>query len=503
MLTHRAPFGLRATLVSVFAAALIAGAAHADDRMWNTPFDGNFGDGFNWDDGEQPAPGPEDSAVFDVAADFTVTFVENQTTDRVRVRDGFVTFQFDPSIGYTLLNELSTTPGVAVGVGDGDIASLTLRGGIMHAVFTDVGDGADAFGELTIDAGWLQNEQQLTVGNQGVGFFHVLDQGAATNGIASVGLLGGSYGVATVGGFQSEWSCDGALTIGKGGVGELLVDDGGYVACHDAVIAQRTSSRGAATVRGAESDWLVDGTLDVGMNGVGSLAIEDGAKVIVRDFATVGTFPGNPEEEPQGDGGLGDVVVDGANSIWSVEGDLYVPFLGRGTLVMAAGGTVVVQQGDFFPSLLGEEQEPLVFGLAHADDYPFAAMAIAGIVSKDADSPGARVVLVDGFEPIEGDHFVLMEAASGVDVMTLSLPELTDPLEWLVTQTSTELTITAVIGTSCQGDIDLSGSVDFNDLLVILDEWGPCPDCPGDLNDDDAVDFDDLLIVLEAWGPCP
>lgn len=64
-------------------------------------------------------------------------------------------------------------------------------------------------------------------------------------------------------------------------------------------------------------------------------------------------------------------------------------------------------------------------------------------------------------------------------------------------------TSTTMIGT-CQGDTDANGFVEFDDLLVVLSTWGPCPDCcPGDVDGDNEVDFDDLLIVLSQWGPCP
>ena len=58
----------------------------------------------------------------------------------------------------------------------------------------------------------------------------------------------------------------------------------------------------------------------------------------------------------------------------------------------------------------------------------------------------------------------------------------------------------------CPADIDDSGAVDFDDLLLILSEWGPYKDCPpfipADIDEDCDVDFDDLLRVLAAWGPC-
>jgi hypothetical protein len=62
-------------------------------------------------------------------------------------------------------------------------------------------------------------------------------------------------------------------------------------------------------------------------------------------------------------------------------------------------------------------------------------------------------------------------------------------------------------GCSCPEDVDVSGLIGFGDLLVILSEWGDCPDppdpCAADVNDDDVVDMDDVEAVLAAWGNCP
>jgi CxxC motif-containing protein (DUF1111 family) len=56
---------------------------------------------------------------------------------------------------------------------------------------------------------------------------------------------------------------------------------------------------------------------------------------------------------------------------------------------------------------------------------------------------------------------------------------------------------------SCEGDLNGDDVVDVLDLLVLLDDWGPCAGCNSDLNGDDVVDVLDLLILLDAWGPCP
>jgi hypothetical protein len=51
-------------------------------------------------------------------------------------------------------------------------------------------------------------------------------------------------------------------------------------------------------------------------------------------------------------------------------------------------------------------------------------------------------------------------------------------------------------------DIDGNGSIDGEDLFVILSTWGPCqPEspCPGDLNGDGVVDAEDIMQLLGAW----
>jgi hypothetical protein len=65
-----------------------------------------------------------------------------------------------------------------------------------------------------------------------------------------------------------------------------------------------------------------------------------------------------------------------------------------------------------------------------------------------------------------------------------------------------DLTINREVEVACPADLDGSGSVDFQDLLLMLVAWGPCVDCPADIDGNDVVDFQDLLSMLVAWGPC-
>ncbi|MCH2133505.1 MAG: dockerin type I repeat-containing protein [Phycisphaerales bacterium] len=49
------------------------------------------------------------------------------------------------------------------------------------------------------------------------------------------------------------------------------------------------------------------------------------------------------------------------------------------------------------------------------------------------------------------------------------------------------------------GDVNGDGSVDVQDLLILLDQYGDCPDCLADLDGNGQVDVTDLLQLLEDW----
>ncbi|MHC4993117.1 MAG: hypothetical protein ACYTGC_19260 [Planctomycetota bacterium] len=51
-------------------------------------------------------------------------------------------------------------------------------------------------------------------------------------------------------------------------------------------------------------------------------------------------------------------------------------------------------------------------------------------------------------------------------------------------------------------DVDLSGGVDSDDLVIVILAWGPNPGHPADITGDDLVNVEDLLLVILGWGPC-
>ena len=60
-------------------------------------------------------------------------------------------------------------------------------------------------------------------------------------------------------------------------------------------------------------------------------------------------------------------------------------------------------------------------------------------------------------------------------------------------------------GEHFHADVNADGSVDVNDLLAVINAWGPCKvecpaTCPADLNHSGSIDVDDLLLVIQQWS---
>ncbi len=70
---------------------------------------------------------------------------------------------------------------------------------------------------------------------------------------------------------------------------------------------------------------------------------------------------------------------------------------------------------------------------------------------------------------------------------------------------------TPVAPITCPADVappSGDGLVNVNDLLAVINGWGPCalpcpPYCTADINHDCVVNVNDLLAVINAWGVCP
>ena len=50
------------------------------------------------------------------------------------------------------------------------------------------------------------------------------------------------------------------------------------------------------------------------------------------------------------------------------------------------------------------------------------------------------------------------------------------------------------------GDVNGDGAVNVTDLLLLLEQYGPCTDCLADLDGNGEVNVDDALLVLADWS---
>lgn len=60
----------------------------------------------------------------------------------------------------------------------------------------------------------------------------------------------------------------------------------------------------------------------------------------------------------------------------------------------------------------------------------------------------------------------------------------------------------------CPADINGNGAVNVDDLLALINAWGPCPsgNCPADIappGGNGIVNVDDLIKIINSWGACP
>lgn len=494
------------TILAAFAATTPQAMGQGVIRTWHVPNlgspNGEFSDFFRWrDESNNPGvPGFADVARFNFGGMYSVDFTQDQLTDRLQVRGGYVTFRLSPpahagaSYEYMLSNPMTASPSIVVGMSVNDTAGLNVIGGALRGVFTDVGLDSGSFGMLQVsgqDAS-LHNQLQLRVGNKGAGLFDLLDGAQAHNDIASIGTGNGSFGQATIEGSGTHWSCSGNLTIGKGGYGAMRISDQALVTSGNAIIAQQLSSFGDVEVAGAGSAWEIAGTLDVGMHGSGELRIRNGAAVSNLTFATLGLNPTGPQDTEL----QGRAVIDGIDSLWSVNGNIYVGLFANGSLTLARGGRIEVS-GNLYEGTVSAGGSQLRIELGSSTDYSMSpAVHLGGESQWNGD---VHVAFVDGFTPALGDVYRILTAELGGN-FTYNLPALPEPLQWQVMADGINSDLQII--EPAIGDLNGDGVVDVSDLLILMGAWGPCPGkaCPADLNGDGFVDISDLLILFSNWG---
>ncbi|HEX2473397.1 MAG TPA: hypothetical protein VHK01_01550 [Lacipirellulaceae bacterium] len=222
---------------------------------------------------------------------------------------------------------------------DGNGALEINSGGLVNSGQAVVGNSPGSSGNAAVSGSgstWIN--QGLQVGLDGIGTLGVSAGGRVdTRHVAYLGSNGGR-GTAVVDGTNSWWSVGGWLLVGTSGIGKLEINNGGRVSVAEySYIATDVGGSGEVHVNGVGASWVVgndtNDNLYVGNDGHGTLRITDGGQVTNGGVAILGSRfnPSNP---------TGTVAVDGAGSTWTSGGRLAVGADGSGTIQITRGGRV-------------------------------------------------------------------------------------------------------------------------------------------------------------------
>ena len=254
-------------------------------------------------------------------------------------------------------------------VGVNDEGTVNIHGGTWDATGQDVRIGLQADGTVNQTAGtWsnrvtdvgvnggngyvnqsggTHNDTMAYIGHSSYGEYNLSGigtewntSGTSPNGSAQIGVDAGVKGVVNVS-TQATWTVDNALTVAVNGTGELNISVGGVtdVVNGDVIIGRNTGSLGHVTVTDNNSLLQIqNGNLTVAYAGNNSIldVLAGGMVDVQTGYATIG----------RNQGVTGTVNVDGNNSHFRVESDLYVGENGNGYLNITDFGKTEVVTGN-------------------------------------------------------------------------------------------------------------------------------------------------------------
>ncbi|MCH2135428.1 MAG: FG-GAP-like repeat-containing protein, partial [Phycisphaerales bacterium] len=216
----------------------------------------------------------------------------------------------------------------------------------------------------------------------------------------------------------------------------------------------------------------------------GSIALGD--RSFAFDIQAVGADPINSARADLDDDGIEDIVVTSA---------------ANGTIVLLRGTTTGYMSG--VPIPIGAEPGDVVL-IDLNDDRQLDIAAI----STDAD--GNRIIRV--LQNEGGLQFTSLETGLAEAPLLLSTGDLdasgTSQLISIgdATSLTDEMSLISLHTITCPEDIDGNGTVNIDDLLAVISQFGnDCEagePCSGDIDGSDTIDIEDLLLVIASFGSC-
>ena len=441
-------------LQSLAAALLLSGVAGAQVTYWDNPGVSDWFDPANWSAG---IPGPGISAFFinggtaQISGGATMT---HQTTSLGTNSGG--------AVGYLEITD-GILNSINVFVGHHGYGELTMSGAnseINASLLRMAGNLPQAEGVITINDGSIHLIGDFTPAWYGTG--HVYQHGGS---IVCSQIIGGQLDVA-----ESYYVMDGGtltagyISCGANGHGEFTQSGNTYVNTSNLRIPGNTNGSGIYRLQA--------GTLD--------------ADNIHHVFnSTPGTF--------EMTGGRLNVDFFGLDPLhW----DLVVQ---GGTLCPADNGVGTTQVWGRWAQGNAANYEvtfnsPTSYDTTIAED----GIVLSGKITLVLNSapPSGTSLLVgqnNSVAPITGTFFGLPEGATVVG--TFGTTSYNFAISY-VGGDGNDLVLNA-----CLGDGTGDGVIDFDDLNLVLLNWGMTgTGIPGDLDGNGVVDFDDLNLVLANWG---
>jgi T5SS/PEP-CTERM-associated repeat protein len=278
--------------------------------------------------------------------------------------------------GYLTISEGATAQTEWFTVGGFDANDSELDPEILAAFGDADGTGAVV---ITGDGSSLDVSDEAYVGNYGTGIVDVNDGATVDTSQTVLGVAPGSYGQITVDGAGSSWNVStdvdfetdtglfsGVMAVGAYGEGLLTVSGGGNVTVDDVIfvggypteelgfdsnaVGYEPNGIGTITVTGSGSTLVTDG-IHVGDSGQGTLNVLNAGRVS-DEVALVGV----------GRDSVGEVLVNGAGSLWENASGAFVGGYGEGNVTVSGGGHAtfgeVLYIGGFDPNAFSFDTTP-------------------------------------------------------------------------------------------------------------------------------------------------
>ena len=141
----------------------------------------------------------------------------------------------------------------SVSVGDGSIATLTIRdGGTVSTGSAGIASSTDSTGTVTVDGAGsnLTTSAAVAIGLRGTGTLAIRNGGTYISSVnVNVGQESSSTGIVTVDGVGSTWTNSGSLHLGYGGTSTLTIENGGAVSTASIRVGYISGSSGTLTIR--------------------------------------------------------------------------------------------------------------------------------------------------------------------------------------------------------------------------------------------------------------